>query len=38
MKWNKSRGNFKVGDIVLLKDEHSRNQWPMASAVQTELD
>ena len=38
MKWNKSRRNFKVGDTVLLKDDHSPNQWPMTSAVQTELD
>ena len=38
MKWNETRRNFKVGDIVLLKDEHSRNQWPMAPVVQTEPD
>ena len=38
MKWNETRRNFKVGDIVFLKDEHSRNQWPMAHVVQTEPD
>ena len=38
MKWNETRRNFKVCDIVLLKDEHSRNQWPMAHVVQTEPD
>ena len=26
MKWNETRRNVKVGDIVLLKDEHSGNQ------------
>ena len=38
MRWNGTRRNFKVGDIVLLKDEHSRNQWPKAYVVQTEPD
>ena len=38
MKWNETRRNFKVGDIVLSKDELSRNQWPMARAVQTKPD
>ena len=38
MKWNKTRRIFKVGEIVLLKDEHSRNQWPMTCVVQTEPD
>ena len=38
MKWNEARRNFKVGDIVLLKNEHSRNQWPMLCVVQTETD
>ena len=36
MKWNETRKNFKVGNIVLLKDEHSQNQWPMARLVRTE--
>ena len=38
MKWNETRRNFKVGDIVLSKDELSRNQWPMARVVQTKPD
>ena len=25
MKWNETRRNFKVGHIVLLKDEHSKS-------------
>ena len=36
MKWNETRKKFKVSDIVLLKDEHSQNQWPMARLVRTE--
>ena len=28
-KWNKIVRNFKVGDIVLLREETSRNKWPM---------
>ena len=26
-------GNFKVGDIVLLREETSRNQWPMGRVI-----
>ena len=30
-KWNKTRGNLAIGDIVLLADETlSRCQWPLA--------
>ena len=36
MEWNETRRNFKVGDMVPLKNEHSRNQWSMARVVQTE--
>ena len=38
IKWNETRRNFKVNDIVLLMDRHSRNQWPMALVVLTEQD
>ena len=29
-KWNEKRRNFKVGDIVLLKEDCQRNKWPVA--------
>ena len=32
-KWNKKQRNFQNGDIVLLKTEANRNQWPMAKVV-----
>ena len=32
-KWEKIVGNFKVGDIVLLREETSRNQWPMGRVI-----
>ena len=35
-KWNTATRNCKVGDIVLLKNEAERNQWPMAKTVATE--
>ena len=28
-KWNKIVRNFKVGDIIFLWDETSRNKWPL---------
>ena len=32
-KWNKKHRNFQNGDIVLLKTDANRNQWPMAKVV-----
>ena len=32
-KWNKIVRNFKVGDIVLLREETSRNKWPMGRVI-----
>ena len=32
-KWNKQQRNCKVGDVVLLKEDAERNQWPMAKIV-----
>ena len=29
-KWNDKQRNFKVGDVVLLKRDSERNEWPMA--------
>ena len=37
-KWNKNRREFVTGDIVLLKIDASRNQWPMARVVQVHKD
>ena len=32
-KWNKTVRNFKVGDIVLLGEETSRNKWPVGRVI-----
>jgi len=37
-KWNKVQRNFKVGDVVLLKDQSERNRWPMGRIVGVEPD
>ena len=37
-KWNKKQRNFQNGDIVLLKTEANRNQWPMAKVVDINTD
>ena len=37
-KWNISKRNFQVGDVVLLKENIGRNKWPMARIVSTEPD
>ena len=37
-KLKKQTPNFTVGDIVLLKNECQRNQWPMARIVSIETD
>ena len=29
-KWNEKQRNFEVGDVVLLKRDNERNEWPMA--------
>ena len=29
-KWVNEKRNFQVGDIVLLKEDSQRNEWPMA--------
>ena len=35
-KWNKTRRNLQVGDIVIVKDEEThRNCWPIAIVVET---
>ena len=35
-KWNISKRNFQVGDVVLLKEDIGRNKWPMVRIVSTE--
>ena len=37
-KWNISKRNFQVGDVVLLKEDIGRNEWPMARIVCIEPD
>ena len=38
-KWNRPVRNVAVGDVVLLKDDHSpRNVWPMGRVIETEQD
>ena len=38
-KWNAISRNYKVGDIVLLKEAAAeRNNWPMAKMVATNAD
>ena len=32
-KWQKIRRNFKIGDIVLLKNNTIWNQWPVAKVI-----
>ena len=32
-KWNEKHRNFQNGDIVLLKTDANRNQWPMVKVV-----
>ena len=34
-KWNQTKRNFKVGDIVLVRDDVIRNKWPMARILKT---
>ena len=34
-KWNSSKRNWKVGDIVLLKDKAEKNRWSMAKFIAT---
>ena len=36
--WKKGIRNFAVDDIVLLKDDCRRNQWPMARIVAIDAD
>ena len=37
-KWNISKRNFQVGDVVSLKEDTGRSKWPMAQIVSTEPD
>ena len=37
-KWNNWKRNFKVGDVVLLREDSIRNEWPVARIVETEPD
>ena len=38
-KWNQTKQNFEVGDIVLVRDDFTtRNKWPMARILKTYSD
>ena len=38
-KWIRPQRNFKIGDVVLLKENQSpRNRWPMAKVIDTHPD
>ena len=37
-KWNNQMRNFKVADVVILREDSVRNKWPMARIVETEPD
>ena len=37
-KWNISKINVQVEDVILLKEDIGRNKWPMARIVSTEPD
>ena len=37
-KWNISKRNFQVGNVILLMEDIGRNKWPMARIVSTEPD
>ena len=38
-KWNQTKQNFEVGDIVLVCDDFTtRNKWPMARILKTYSD
>ena len=37
-KWNSQKRNFRVGYVVLLREDSTRNKWPMARIVETEPD
>ena len=38
LKWNNKCRNFHKGDIVLLKTEANRHQWPMAKVIGVNAD
>ena len=37
-KWNQTKQNFEVGDIVLVRDDVIRNKWSMARILKTYSD
>ena len=37
-RWNPTKRNFKVGDIVLVRGDIIRNKWPMARTLKTYSD
>ena len=37
-KWNTKNRDFKIGDIVLLKEDLGKNKWPIARVMKIESD
>ena len=37
-KWQSKKRNFQVNDVVLIKEDSSRNQWPMGRVVSVTMD
>lgn len=37
-KWNTPRRNMRVGDVVLLKEDSARMQWPLAIVTEVKQD
>ena len=37
-KWHSPKRNFKVNDVVLLKEDTKRNDWPMGRIIATRND
>ena len=37
-KWTEPRRNFRIGDVVLLKESSDRNDWPMGRVIDANAD
>ena len=37
-KWTTKKQNFRINDIVLLKEDAPRNQWPLCKIIKTNPD
>ena len=37
-KWASKKQNFRINDIILLKEDATRNQWPLYKIIKTNVD